>query len=135
MPLRGQQEWPQSGMQTMKATVADAYAYGHCALRFGLLRQRTLLRRELWRHDRLRRHRDCRAGACLAGDALAAAVAVGELSALGATMTMIGIPHVKAILYETALKVDKYMLMVQGSANDVLNAHAVLAESTTAGTV
>ncbi len=45
MPLRGRPEWPQPGMQAMKAMVAAGH--GRCALRFGLLRQRALLQREL----------------------------------------------------------------------------------------
>ena len=48
--------------------------------------------------------------------ALEGAVVVGGLSALGAALAGIGVPREDAIRYETALKADKYLLMVQGDA-------------------
>jgi hypothetical protein len=51
---------------------------------------------------------------------------VGGVSALGAALTQIGIPKDQVLKYETALKADKYVLMVHGSAEDYARAHAVL---------
>jgi hypothetical protein len=59
--------------------------------------------------------------------ALEGAVVVGGLSALGAALTQIGVPKDQVIKYETALKADKYMLMVHGSAQDEAQARSVLA--------
>ena len=59
--------------------------------------------------------------------ALEGAVVVGGLSALGAALTTIGVPKDQAIKYEAALKVDKYVLMVHGSAEDVAKVRSVLA--------
>ena len=58
--------------------------------------------------------------------ALEGAVVVGGLSALGAALTQVGIGKEQAIKYETALKVDKYVLVVHGSAAEVAKAAAVL---------
>ena len=58
--------------------------------------------------------------------ALEGAVVVGGLSALGAALTQIGVPKNQVIKYETAIKVDKYVLLVHGSAEEVAKAHAVL---------
>lgn len=58
--------------------------------------------------------------------ALEGAVIVGGVSALGAALTQIGIPKDQVLKYETALKADKYVLMVHGSAEDNARAHAVL---------
>ena len=59
--------------------------------------------------------------------ALEGAVVVGGLSALGAALTGIGVSGEQAIKYETALKVDKYLLMVHGSAADQELVRKVLA--------
>ena len=67
-------------------------------------------------------------------DSLDRAVVVDDLSPFGAALTVIGISKKKAIIYETALKVDKYILMAQGSAKDLLKAYSVLAESGRSGT-
>lgn len=61
--------------------------------------------------------------------ALEGAVVVGGVSALGAALSQIGVPKDQVIKYETALKVDKYVLMVHGSAEDLATADAVLANS------
>lgn len=61
--------------------------------------------------------------------ALEGAVVVGGLSALGAAMTQIGVPKDQVIKYETALKVDKYILMVHGSEEEKAKAHSVLESS------
>lgn len=59
--------------------------------------------------------------------ALEGAVVVGGLSALGAALTQIGVPRDEVIKYEAALKVDKYLLVVHGSADDQEKARNVLA--------
>jgi hypothetical protein len=51
--------------------------------------------------------------------ALEGAVLVGGLSAIGAALSRIGIPKDQIIKYEAALKVDKYVLMVHGTADDI----------------
>jgi hypothetical protein len=61
--------------------------------------------------------------------ALEGAVVVGGLSALGAALTTIGVPKEQVIRYETALKADKYVLMVHGSAEESAKARSVLASS------
>lgn len=58
--------------------------------------------------------------------ALEGAVVVGGASALGAALTQIGVPKDQVIKYETALKADKYVLMVHGTADEVAKARAVL---------
>jgi hypothetical protein len=61
--------------------------------------------------------------------ALEGAVVVGGLSALGAALTQIGLPKDQVIKYEAALKVDKYLLVVHGSAEDQDKASNVLAQA------
>lgn len=61
--------------------------------------------------------------------ALEGAVVVGGVSALGAALTQIGVPKDKVIKYETALKADKYVLMVQGSEAEIAKARSVLANT------
>lgn len=63
--------------------------------------------------------------------ALEGAVVVGGLSALGAALTQIGVPEDQVIKFETALKVDKYVLMVHGNAAEVKKAREVLANAKT----
>jgi hypothetical protein len=62
--------------------------------------------------------------------ALEGAVVVGSISALGAAMMQIGVPRDQAIRYETALKVDKYVLLIHGTAAEAAQARAVLSQST-----
>lgn len=57
---------------------------------------------------------------------LEGAAVVGGVSALGAALTQIGVPTEQAIKYETALKVDKYLLMVHGDAQEIVKAGQVL---------
>jgi hypothetical protein len=63
--------------------------------------------------------------------ALEGAVVVGGLSALGAALTQIGVSKDQVIKYEAALKVDKYLLVVHGSAEDQEKARSVLAQAKT----
>jgi hypothetical protein len=58
--------------------------------------------------------------------ALEGAVMVGGLTALGAALTRIGIPDNQAIKYETALKAEKYLLMVHGTSGNAIKARSVL---------
>jgi hypothetical protein len=64
--------------------------------------------------------------------ALEGAVVVGGLSALGAALTQIGVPKDQVIKYEAALKVDKFLLVVHGSAEDQAQARRVLSQVNTA---
>lgn len=61
--------------------------------------------------------------------ALEGAVVIGGLSALGAALFAMGIPKDQVIKYETALKTDKYVLMVHGSLEEIDKAHAILSNS------
>jgi hypothetical protein len=61
--------------------------------------------------------------------ALEGAVVVGGLSALGAALTQIGVPDDEVIKFETALKVDKYVLMVHGDEAEVRQAREVLSNA------
>ena len=61
--------------------------------------------------------------------ALEGAVVVGGLSALGGALVQIGVPKDQVIKYETALKADKYVLMVHGTAEEIAGARAVLSDS------
>lgn len=60
--------------------------------------------------------------------ALEGAVVVGGASALVAALTKMGMPSPQAIKYETALKIDKYVLMIHGNAHEAEIAHTVLAD-------
>jgi hypothetical protein len=73
------------------------------------------------------------AGPLVAGlvSALEGAVVVGGLSALGAALTQIGVPKDQVIKYEAALKVDKYLLAVNGNAAEQEEARSVLGQSRT----
>lgn len=67
--------------------------------------------------------------------ALEGAVVVGGLSALGAALTQVGVPKDQVIRYETALKVDKYVLLVHGDAQDQAKVRTVIGSATTAALV
>jgi hypothetical protein len=58
--------------------------------------------------------------------ALEGAVVVGGVSAIGAGLFGMGIPKDSVINYETALKTDKYVLLVSGTARDVEKARDVI---------
>jgi uncharacterized membrane protein len=58
--------------------------------------------------------------------ALAGAVVVGGLSALGAGLYSIGIPKDSVVKYETAIKSDKFLLVAHGTANEVAKASDIL---------
>ncbi len=57
---------------------------------------------------------------------LEGAVVVGGLSALGAALVQIGLPKDQVVKYETALKTDKFILIVHGAAEDLAKAREIL---------
>src|SRR5579863_10306372 len=74
------------------------------------------------------------AGPLVAGivGALEGALVVGGLSALGAGLYSIGIPKDSILDYETALKSDQFLLLVQGTAEEVARAKDILQTQTAA---
>jgi len=58
--------------------------------------------------------------------ALESAVVVGGLSALGAALYNIGIPKDSVLRYETAVKVNKYLLVAHGTAAEIAKANEIL---------
>jgi hypothetical protein len=54
------------------------------------------------------------------------AAVAGSLSALGAAMFSIGIPKDSVVQYETALKADKFLVMVHGTPEEATHARAIL---------
>jgi hypothetical protein len=58
--------------------------------------------------------------------ALEGAVVVGGMSAIGAGLYSLGIPKDSILKYETALKTDKFVLMVHGSMDDATRAKEIL---------
>jgi hypothetical protein len=58
--------------------------------------------------------------------ALEGAAVVGGLSAIGAGLYSLGIPKDSIVQYEMALKTDKFLLMVHGSAREVETARTIL---------
>ena len=61
--------------------------------------------------------------------ALEGAVVVGGVSALGAALTRIGVPKDEVVKYETALKVDQFLLLVHGTADEQAHARSVLSDA------
>jgi len=57
---------------------------------------------------------------------LEGAVVVGGFSALGAALVSIGIPKDSVVKYETALKTDKYLLVVHGTSDAVDTAKNII---------
>ena len=58
--------------------------------------------------------------------ALEGAVVVGGLSALGAGLYGLGIPKDSVLRYETALKSDKFVVIVHGSPDETTRAKKTL---------
>ncbi|QND85071.1 Uncharacterized protein ChrSV_2845 [Chromobacterium vaccinii] len=58
--------------------------------------------------------------------ALEGVVVIGGLSALGAALTRVGVSAEQAVQYETALKADKYVLVIHGNIEEVGRANAIL---------
>ena len=61
--------------------------------------------------------------------ALEGAAVVGGVSAIGAGLLGIGIPKDSVLKYELALKTDKFLLMVHGTAVEVEKARSVIANT------
>ncbi len=61
--------------------------------------------------------------------ALEGAAAVGGVSAIGAGLFGMGIPKDSIIQYETALKTDQFLLMVDGAAAEVERARGIIVGS------
>lgn len=57
---------------------------------------------------------------------LESAVVIGGLTALGAGLYSIGIPKDSIIKYETAIKSDKFILVVHGSADELTRAKEIM---------
>lgn len=67
--------------------------------------------------------------AAIAVSAVEGAVIVGGLSALGAALASLGIPHDSVIAYETALKADGFLVVVHGDAAEVQRGKEILGTS------
>lgn len=57
---------------------------------------------------------------------LEGAAAMGGLTALGATLHSIGIPEACIVAYETAIKTEKFLLIVHGTQNQVTRAKEIM---------
>jgi hypothetical protein len=57
---------------------------------------------------------------------LEGAAVVGGVSAVGAGLVSIGIPKDSVLKYDTALKTDKYLLVVHGTADEVAKAKNII---------
>jgi uncharacterized membrane protein len=57
---------------------------------------------------------------------LEGAVVIGGLSALAAALCSIGIPKNSSIMYETAIKSDKFLVIAHGTAGEVAKAKGIL---------
>jgi uncharacterized membrane protein len=60
---------------------------------------------------------------------LEGAVLVGGVGALAGALMAVGIPRDSVLRYETALKADKFMLVVHGDAPEIKRAHELLKTS------
>jgi hypothetical protein len=63
--------------------------------------------------------------------ALEGAVLLGGASAIGAALSMIGVPKDLIVKYENALKAEHYVLILHGDAREVAKARSVLGTSIT----
>jgi len=61
--------------------------------------------------------------------ALEGALLVGGLSAIGAALSELGVTKDEIIKYETAIKVDQYVLLVHGNAEEFEKARGILASN------
>lgn len=59
--------------------------------------------------------------------ALEGAVVVGGVGAIGAALTHLGVHADEVVRYESALKVDKYLLLAHGDEHDLARVNSVLA--------
>jgi len=63
--------------------------------------------------------------------ALEGAVVVGGLSALGGALFGIGIPKDSVLQYETALKADKFLVIANGTPEELEKAKTIMSDSAT----
>lgn len=61
--------------------------------------------------------------------ALETAVITGGLTALGGALASIGIPQDSVIRYETALKANKFILIVHGTVQEIEKARNILVQN------
>jgi len=61
--------------------------------------------------------------------AIEGATLVGGLSALGAALAGLGVPHNSIVKYEKHIKADRYLLIAHGAREDVKRARAALEHS------
>jgi hypothetical protein len=61
--------------------------------------------------------------------ALEGAVVVGGISAVGAGLYSVGIPEKSVLKYETSLKAGKFMLVVHGTADELIRAKEILSNN------
>jgi uncharacterized membrane protein len=59
------------------------------------------------------------------------AVVVGGLSALGAGLFSLGIPNDSILQYETALKLDKFVLIAHGIVDEMVQTRSIIARTST----
>ena len=59
---------------------------------------------------------------------LSTAIFTGSLTALGAALYSIGVPRNSIINYETAVKMDKYLLIVHGTPDEIKYASDILSK-------
>jgi hypothetical protein len=67
--------------------------------------------------------------AAAAISAIEGAVIVGGLSAIGAALASIGVPHDSVIAYETAVAADGFVVAVHGDAAEVKRGKEILGTS------
>jgi len=61
--------------------------------------------------------------------ALEGAAVVGGLSILGAALYSVGIPTDSVVKYETAIKAGKYLIVVHGTPDEVVNAKKIIEDT------
>ena len=61
--------------------------------------------------------------------ALETAFVAGGITALGGALASIGIPQNSIVQYETALKADKFLLIVNGTEQEIERAKGILLEN------
>ena len=59
--------------------------------------------------------------------ALEGAAVVGGVTALGAALASVGMPHDQAVKYEAEIAADRFLLIVHGTQEDVAKARGILA--------
>ncbi|RJX75121.1 DUF1269 domain-containing protein [Vibrio sinensis] len=60
--------------------------------------------------------------------AIEGAVVTGGLGAIGGALASIGIPKDSIVKYDSAIKADKFLVIVHGDAEDIIKAKGILAD-------